>query len=100
MKFQIEKNQKEKDKTFSEEAIYSTLVNINDFTNQMFAKVLKEGFEKKEPVQKIEIDIKIKANDKEVDIGDLLEKYPEKMGISEQYLAEIILKRAGVIDDR
>jgi len=100
MRFVIEKHKKDLDKTFSEEALYTTLTNVQDYVKQMIAKVLMDGFDKKKPIQKLVIEINMIADDKEVDNDEILEKYPRQIAVSEKYLAEKILRRAGVVHDR
>jgi len=100
MRFVIDNKNKDQDKTISAEATLVTLMNIYDFINLMMARSIKDSFENKKPLKHLEIEVTMKADGKEVDTDWLLEQYPEILGLSEKNLAEIILKRAGVIDDR
>jgi len=95
MKFIMDNKDPNPETTFSAEATLVTLMNIYDFTNQMMAKVMKDGFRKKEPVKKLTIEITMIADGKEVDMDEIMERYPTQMQLSEKNLAEIILKRAG-----
>lgn len=90
MKFKIERANKGDGLTFSEEGIVTTLMSINDYFNRMLAKIIKDGFEKGEPVDKLEIDINWKANDKEVDDKEILKQYPEILGFSTKALLEML----------
>ena len=95
MKFEIEKAIKEDDKSFSEEALFVTLMNAYDFMNGMMAKGLKAGFDKGKPVKNLCIEINMSMDGKEIDTEELLEKYPRLLGLNEKFLADTILRRAG-----
>lgn len=95
MRFEIEKKIKEDDKSFSEEALFVTLMNAYDFMNGMIAKGLKAGFDKGKPVKELCIEVTMTMDGKEIDTEELLENYPQILGLNEKFLAETILKRAG-----
>ena len=100
MKFKVENKVNIPNTTISAEAAYVMLVNVYDFINQMMAKAIRDSFAKGKPLKNLEINVTLKADNKEVDTACLLEKYPEVLGLSEKKLAEIILKRAGFVSDK
>lgn len=80
-------------RTFSEEAIYVTLSNLFEYLNRMMAKICRDGFEKGEPVDKLEINIEWKVNDRKIDDIELLKKYPTLLGFSLKALSELIIEK-------
>ena len=93
MKFITERANKGDGLTFSEEGVITLLVSINDYFNRMLAKVIKDGFEKGEPAEKLEIDVNWKVNDKEIDDRKILEQYPKLLGFSSKALLESLQEK-------
>lgn len=82
--------------TFSAEGIATFLISVNDWLSQLTAISIQDGFEKKKPINSIELNIDFKANGElisEEKVTELMNLYPDIIGFSEEALYEIIEKR-------
>ena len=91
--FSLERANKGDGKTFSAEGIYGFLGSIGDCINRSMQCLIRKGFEKNEPVEKLVIDLGLEINDKAItnkELEDVLKEYPNLAGFTSKFLADRI----------
>jgi hypothetical protein len=92
--FCLERKTKNDGLTFSEEGVYLFLIAVFEYLNKVMACAMKQGFDKKKPVDIFEIIVQFKVNGQEFDPEEVLKTYPKMMGFSIEALAKMILEKA------
>lgn len=97
MNFLLDRVNKGDGRTFSEAGILSFFMALNDWLNKSMACLIHKGFKNDKPIEKLEIDLAIKVNNKFVssdELDEVIQTYPNLIGFSYKALLETLQKKA------
>ncbi len=92
------KQMREDDNTFSAGGLFTFMESMLGWHRRAVAIAIMDGFEKKEPVKKIEFNVEMKINGERItteQLDKLFGKYPPHVAITEEFIFRMLKEKLG-----